>query len=138
MDPDASTVHVRSRCVAVCIAHNAMRAFIVELVDRERGCWSAIAVPDLAALPAVLAGAPVHLLVVDGANFPACCRDRLGGFPRDQVVVIGAEADDAYQAAAFAAGAGAWMPRDRVGQDLTAALRQVLAGNDARDTPNTL
>lgn len=112
--------------MAVVLTHPAMRAMIVELLDREAGCGSTIAVPGPDGLPALLAETPVDLIVVDGADFPACCRDRLAGFPLDHVVVIGAEPDDAYEAAALEQGAGAWLPRDHVGETLAATLHHVL------------
>ena len=40
------------------------------------------------------------------------------------------------QAAALHSGAGAWLPRDRVGEDLSAALRDVLGRMQAHVTPN--
>ena len=130
---DRGRVCAETCCVAVAVTHAHMRAMIIDLLDREPCCWSAIAVSDPASLPSVLAEAPVDLVVVDGADFPRCCRD-LSGLALDHVVVIGAEPDRAYEAAAFAHGAGAWLPRDRVGEDLADALHGVLVGSHAQDT----
>jgi DNA-binding NarL/FixJ family response regulator len=110
--------------------HPMMRALIVALLHREPHCWCAIDVPALAGLPSVLSGSPVDLVVVDGVNFPACCSERAGAFPLGRVVVIGSESDDAYRVLALAQGAGAWLPRERVAEDLTAALRHA-----ARSSP---
>ncbi len=133
-------VHDRGRacadtcCVAVAVTHARMRAMIIDLLDREPCCWSAIAASGPAGLSSVLAEAPVDLVVVDGADFPTCCRD-LSGVALDHVVVIGAQPDQAYEAAALAQGAGAWLPRDRVGEDLPGALNDVLARTHAHNTP---
>ena len=122
--------------VAVAVTHPAMRTLIVELLDRDDAAWSVIAVSDPARLPAVFAEKPVDLVVVDGADFPACCRDRLGAFELDQVVVIGAEPGDAYRVAALHEGAGSWLPRDRVGEDLVDALHHTLGRAQDRRAPS--
>jgi len=127
MDPERCPACVAPCRVAVAVTHPAMRTLIVELLDRDDDAWSVIAVADPDRLPAVFAEAPAELVVVDGADFPACCRDRLGAFRLDQVVVIGAEPGDAYRVAALHEGAGAWLPRDRVGEELVEALHDALA-----------
>ena len=125
MGPDPGLGSSGTRRVAVAVTHAPMRAMIIELLDRDRNRWAAIAVPDPTNLPEAITDGSVDLVVVDGADFPACCCELLA-FPLDHVVVIGTEPDPGYEAAALHDGAGAWLPRDRVGEDLSAALRDVL------------
>lgn len=128
MDGSPPTCRVCSGApsVVVVVAHPTLRRLIVELLERDEACWQLRAVahqPDLAA--AVAAEEP-DLVILDAGNFPRCCRDSLHSFPRQHVIVIGPEPDAAYERAARRAGAGAWLPRDRVGEDLTACMRRVL------------
>ena len=105
-----------------------MRGLIVELLERH-GTGQTIAVAGPERLSALFADTIVDVLVVDGADFPGCCRWR---FPYERVVVIGAEPDAAYEALALRAGAGAWLPRDRVGEDLLTTLHHTLANPRAQ------
>ena len=116
--------------VAVAVTHPTMRALIIELL--ERACCIGIAVPDPARLWAVVANATVALAIVDGANFPACCRDHHGDFALERVIVIGAEPDRAYETAALRHGAGAWISRDDVGDKLPIALAHILRRSAAK------
>ncbi|MDP1804202.1 MAG: hypothetical protein Q8K72_03460 [Acidimicrobiales bacterium] len=112
--------------ILVAIRHPGMRHLTGDLLAREYHCWVA---SDLAAdEPLADALARVHpdLVVVDAADFPGCCLATLGGFPRARVVVIGPEPDPGYRAQAMANGAGAWIPRERVGEDLGPAMRSIL------------
>ncbi len=135
MDPDRCPICVRAPCVAVAVTHPSMRALIVELLERVDHCGVVIAVSDPAGLPGALAETPVDLVIVDGADFPACCRERLSDFPLDRVVVIGAEPDAAYETAALRHGAGAWLAREDVGEDLQGALCQALGCSPRHGTP---
>lgn len=111
--------------VLVAIRHPGMRHLTGDLLAREYHCWVAA---DLGATED-LAGALVRrrpdLVVVDAADFPDCCGS-LDGFPRSRVVVIGPEPDPGYRAQAMAHGAGAWIPRERVGDELGGAMRAIL------------
>ncbi len=112
--------------VIVVVAHATLRRLIVELLERDQACWQLRTVahrPDLAA--AILAERP-DLVLVDAGDFPRCCRDALGSFDLQHVVVIGPEPDAAYERAARRAGAGAWLPRDRVGEDLITCMCRAL------------
>ena len=72
------------------------------------------------------------VLVVDAADFPGCCRGRLAGLPRDRFVVVGREPGAAYRDLAASQGAGAWIPRERLGEDLVPeVLRLVGEAADA-------
>ena len=132
--PEPSTHHGDDACpvcdgeprVLVAIRHPGMRHLTGDLLAREYHCWVA---RDLAAdepLADALVASHPDLVVVDTADFPDCCLDTLQGFPRARVVVIGPEPDPGYQAQALANGAGAWIPRERVGEDLGPAMRAIL------------
>jgi len=112
--------------VVVAVGHRALRSLTVELLERDHACWRVLAAPDSATLAAVLAEARPDLLIVDAGDFPRCCRDLLGAFPPERVVVIGPEPDPAYERAARGRGAGAWLSQDRVGEDLSSAMRAAL------------
>ena len=112
--------------VVVAVRHRALRSLIVELLHRDHACWHVRALTDPAALAGVLGDAPPDLVIVDAGDFPRCCRDSLGAFPASRVVVIGPEPDPAYERAARRGGAGAWLSQDRVGEDLSAAMRDAL------------
>ena len=99
---------------------------IIELLDREHGCWAAEPVRPGVALRAAVASGRPDLVVVDAADFLRChCAD-LAGFPRSQVVVIGPEPDAAYRRSALRDGAGAWLPRDAIGEELSSKMRRAL------------
>ncbi len=112
--------------VLLVMRHPAMLRFTRELLEREFGCWVATETcpgPRVARL--VRRRAP-DLVVIDAVDFPACCLDALAGVPFGHVIVIGPEPDSSYRAAALANGAGSWLPRDRVGEDLGTELRRIL------------
>jgi DNA-binding NarL/FixJ family response regulator len=112
--------------VSVAVAHRGLRELIVELLERDHGCWNLDAVNERADLAARLATAQPDLVIVDARDFPRCSRELLGSFPAERVVVIGPEPDPAYEHAARSGGAGAWLARDRVGEDLSACMRAAL------------
>jgi DNA-binding NarL/FixJ family response regulator len=112
--------------VLVGVAHPVARRLIIELLDREHGCWAAEPVRPGVALRAAVASGRPDLVVVDAADFLRChCAD-LAGFPRSRVVVIGPEPDAAYRRSALRDGAGAWLPRDAIGEELSSEMRQAL------------
>jgi DNA-binding NarL/FixJ family response regulator len=112
--------------VIVAVAHRGLRRLIVELLERDHGCWKPDGVREPADLVGKLAAAQPDLVIVDARDFPRCSRELLGSFPAQQVVVIGPEPDPAYEHAARSGGAGAWLARDRVGEDLSACMRTAL------------
>jgi hypothetical protein len=112
--------------VLVVMRHPAMLRFTRELLEREYGCWVATEVRSGERLAAVLDRVTPDLLVIDAADFPVCCRTALAHIGSDRVIVIGPEPDPAYRAAALGNGAAAWIPRERVGDDLGAEMRRVL------------
>ena len=110
--------------VLVAIAHPAMQRMILELLEREHGCWHVRLLDQ--DLPAAMRYLAPDLVIVDSAAFPRCCRDRTGGYPRDRIVVVGPEPDAAYMAAALRHGAGGWVARDDVADSLSAEMRRAL------------
>ena len=131
-----------SPLVLVAVQHGGMRRFTLELLRREHRCRVAEPEPD-ELLAASLSRLEPDLLVVDDRDFPECCRAALAAFPPEQVVVIGPEPDRGYEALAFRNGAGAWIPRERVGEDLAPAIkgllrRHHLLGHERVDEPTAL
>jgi hypothetical protein len=112
--------------VLLVMRHPAMLRFTRELLEREFACWVWSAVHAGPRVARQIERNPPDVLVIDAADFPACCLDALAGFPRERVCVIGPEPDLSYRRAALGNGAGAWLPRDRVGDDLGRELRRVL------------
>lgn len=111
--------------VAVAVEHAALRQLIVALLSRAGSTWGVC--PCRLADAADVAGANrADVAVVATADFPGCCRELLGVVHPDRVVVIGPEPEGAYERAARAAGAGAWVSRDRIAEDLPPAVRSVL------------
>jgi len=111
--------------VVVAVAHHAMRALIVDLLARQQPGWAVSAVDGPAEVGAVLAWNP-DVTITAAADFAGCCGDRLGSFPAKRVVVIGPEPDPAYRQATLDKGAGAWVSRDDVSEELGSAIDVVL------------
>ena len=124
--PPTCRVCTGAPSVVVVVAHRAVRHLIIALLERDQARWQLRAVADEADLAATIAAAEPDLVIVDAGDFARCCRDALRSFPRQRVIVIGPEPDAAYQRAARRAGAGGWLPRDRLGEDLTDCMRRVL------------
>jgi len=103
-----------------------MRGLTQELLQRECQCWVATEVDCDEVLHRAVGRLRPDLVVVDVGDFPACARHGLGGFPPARVIVIGPEPDASYRRSALASGAGAWISRDRVGDDLGPEMRRVL------------
>ena len=124
VDADPCPVCASCPCVLIAVAHSAMRRLILELLDRERGCWKA------SLLVGEFAGAvrdiDPDLVIVDGADFPRSCGDTRAGCSSSRVVVIGQEPDIAYRVAALRQGAGGWVARDDVADLLSAEMRRAL------------
>ncbi len=112
--------------VLIVMRHPAMLRLTRELLEREFGCWVATEARSGPRVARLFQRHAPDLVVIDAADFPACCLGALAGFPRARVIVIGPEPDASYRAAALSNGAGAWLPRERVGEDLGRELRRVL------------
>ena len=107
--------------VAVAIAHSAMHRLVVDLLKRDHGRWVVSAVDDVSDLGSADSAHP-DLLIVDTADFAACCRRLPASLPPGRVIVIGPEPDPAYRQAALRGGAGAWLSRECVAEELCDAL----------------
>lgn len=112
--------------VLVAIRHPAMRRFTRDLLEREYRCWVATELSVDQPLDEALVRTRADLVVVDGADFPDCCRASLAGPASCRVIVIGPEPDTAYRHRALMSGASDWIPRERVGEDLGPAMRRAL------------
>lgn len=112
--------------VVVAIRHGGMRRLTEDLLHRECSCWTAADIPYDELLADTLRREHPDVIVLDGIDFPACCRAALAAFPRERIVVIGSEPDGAYAAAALHHGAGAWITRERVADELVGAMREIL------------
>ena len=112
--------------VLLAMRHPTMVRLTRQLIDREFGCWVATEMPDDVPLAAAVDRLAPDLVVLDAQDFPRCCRATLGKIAAGNVIVVSPEPDPTYQSAALAAGAGAWISRDHVGDELPAAMRHVL------------
>ncbi len=114
--------------VLVAIDHPTMRALTGELLARDGACRVTKVKSDDQALAAAIDSDHPDLVILDTREFPNCCPTALGRCLAAQVIVIGPEAEDLYRAAALAAGAGAWVARERIGDDLIAEVWRLLCG----------
>jgi len=112
--------------VLVAMSHPTMRALTCELLEGEGRCRVTGVVGSDPALADAVGRERPDLVVLDTARFPDGCRQALGRFPFDQVIVIGPEPRHAYRRAALAAGAGAWVARDRLADDLIPEVWRLL------------
>ena len=126
MDVAHCPVCTGTASVVVAVAHHGLRRLIAELLHQDHATWRVTAVPHQRDLAGAITAAAPDLVILDVGDFARCCHDSLEAFPRRQVIVIGPEPDMAYERAARQGGAGAWLTRDRVGEDLIAAMRGVL------------
>jgi hypothetical protein len=112
--------------VLVAIRHPMMRRWSDELLAAVPGCWTVMQPAPGEMLVDAIARTAADVAVVDTVDFPACCLAALDALPQGHVVVIGPEPDPAYRASALAQGAAAWVSRDRVDEELGAAVRTAL------------
>lgn len=112
--------------VLVAIAHPSMRRYTRELLVGEYHCWVATEVGTGQPLDAAIATIRPDLLVVDTPDVTTCFARTLAAGPAPKVVVIGPEPDSSYRAAAINGGAAAWIPRERVADDLGPEMRRLL------------
>ncbi len=111
--------------VLLAMAHPTMRALTSELL-RRGGCRVRAVTGQDEALVGVLDQELPDLVVLDAAQFPGCCPDAIRRFPAARMIVIGPELGDAYRVTALAAGAGGWVARERIDDDLMAEVWRVL------------
>src|SRR5262249_17922776 len=86
-------------------------------------CWDVTAVDGLRECCPSLGGRRPTILVVDAATLLS---DDGENFSFAKVVVVGPEPDSSYARAALRQAAGAYVTRDRLGQDLGPAMRRLL------------
>lgn len=115
-----------SPVVLVALRHEVMRRWTEELLSAEHGCWAATKPARGELLADAIARTWPDLVIVDEVDFPACCRAALDRLPPDRVIVIGPEPDAAYETLARSRGAGGWVCRDHVAQELSAAMRAAM------------
>lgn len=108
------------------MTHRTLRHLIVELLARDHADWQVSTVADQSDLAEAITADSTDLVILDVGDFVRSCRESLQSFPRERVIVIGPEPDAEYERAAREEGAGAWLSRDRVGEDLVTAMRQAL------------
>ncbi len=116
----------RSPTVLVAIRHSVMQRWTGELLASEHGCWTVTQPGPEEMLADAIARTQPELVIVDSVDFPACCQAALRTLPPDHVIVIGPEPDPAYRARALTLGAGGWVCRDHVGDELSAVMRAAL------------
>lgn len=116
----------RSPIVLVAIRHPVMRRWTGELLAAEHGCWTVTQPGRSELLRDAIARVRPELVVVDAVDFPACCRAALRALPPQRVIVVGPEPDRAYRSQALGRGAGGWVCRDHLGEELSAAMRAAL------------
>lgn len=131
-EPDASaddgSAHGRLR-IALAINHPGMRSLVADLLVRELGCRIVSRDVHTGERVIDLTECDAELLVIDESAFSAA-RDRNTLPGRETaVIVVGPEPDPSYRDSALAAGAQAWLARDRVGDDLLPETLRVLGAN---------
>ncbi len=133
--PTVDTEHSDQRWCPVCDAtpvvlvalrHPVMRRWTEELLATEHGCWEVARMDGGELLVDAIARIRPDLVVVDDGDFPSCCQAALDRMPPERVMVVGPEPDTAYRSLALANGAGGWVCREQVGDDLSSAMRAAL------------
>lgn len=112
--------------VLIALRHPVMRSWTEALLATDHGCWDVANAADDELLVDAIARTRPDLVVVDDIDFPSCCQAALDRLPRERVVVVGPEPDPAYESSAMGNGAGGWVCRDHVGDELSAAVRSAL------------
>ena len=111
----------------VIVAHRAMRDLIVELLDHDRDDWAVSAAASVSELDHAADRQP-NLIIIDTADFAAVRRLLPPTVSLSGIVVIGPEQHPAYRDAALALGAGGWLSRENVAEDLGDTLRSACSG----------
>jgi hypothetical protein len=119
-------VYDRSPAVLVGIRHPEMRRWTMDLLASEHGGWVVSEPRSDELLVEAIDRTRPDLVVVDTVDFPACCRAALDTFPPGRVIVIGPEPDLAYRHLALSQGAGGWVCREHVAEEVSTALRAAL------------
>lgn len=112
--------------VFVAIRHRTMRDYTRDLIEHECRCWTACEMPVDGDLEREIQRFDPDLLVVDAADFPTCCRHALSSDAPPRVIVVGPEPDPSHRSAVLAGGAGSWILRERLADELGAEMRRLL------------
>ncbi|HEX6236878.1 MAG TPA: hypothetical protein VFZ68_06775 [Acidimicrobiales bacterium] len=134
---DACPVCDASPAVLVGVRHPVMRRWTIDLLDAEHGCWIVEQPRPGELLAEAIERTRPALVVVDSADFPGCCQAALAAVPHGRVVVVGPEPDAAYRRLALSHGAGGWVCRDHVGEELSTAMRAALGCRHRPCPPET-
>lgn len=119
--------------VVVVIAHRRMRELTVELLRGDRGRWAVSAVSSASEVDNDASTS--DLVVIDTADLASVRRTLPATLALARVIVISPEPDLAYRNAALRCGAGGWLSRDRVAEDLCDTVCATLA--DVRRSQRT-
>lgn len=114
--------------VHVIVDHVTMRELLTDLLVREHGCTVTSKEPTAGSARELQLQAGDVLLIDQRAFDQAVWRlaaARSGAF----VLVVAVEDDPSSQEAALAQGAHAWLPRERLAEELGREIRRVLAGS---------
>lgn len=122
-------------CVLIAIAHPVMRRLILELLNRDQGSWTAILLD--ADLASALRSFCPDLVILDSVDLSRFGDDRMVGFSRSRIVVVGPEPDVAHRNPALGRGAGAWVARDEIADQLAPAMRRALVQQNVPFPDNT-
>lgn len=112
--------------VLLAMAHPTMRTLTSELLRREGRCLVRTATGGDQALADAIDQEYPEIVILDDARFPGCCPEVLRRFPPERMIVIGPEPGNSYRAPALAAGAGGWVARERIGDDLVGEVWRLL------------
>lgn len=108
--------------------HPTMRALTGELLEGNGACRvTAVEVDDQALAAAIDTDDP-DLVILDTGEFPGCCPIALEQSPATRTIVIGPDAEESYRGAALAAGAVAWVARERIADELLGEVWRLLGG----------
>ncbi len=135
-DPDCPVCD-RTTVVLVALRHPTMRRWSDELLTTEHGFWSVVQPGGEELLVDAIARTSPDLVVVDDADLPTCCKAALEAFAPDRVIVVGPEPDESYRLRALAQGAGGWLCRERIAEELSVAMRAALGCRHDPCPPDT-
>jgi hypothetical protein len=115
---------VDSPTVLVAIRHPAVSRLACEVLRHDCGCTRVTELgQDL--LKDALQRCRPDLLLIDTGDFPACCHHALAAFPTDRVIVVGPEPARDYRDSALSHGAGSWIARDYLAEQLPGEVHRL-------------
>jgi hypothetical protein len=96
-----------------------MRRLILELLEREHGCWTPSLLEDGVD---EVSTSEADLVVMDADRFLSEAQR----YPTGRIVVIGREPDPFSMSSALRSGAAGWVARDCIADDLSQTMRSAL------------